>query len=60
MRGGLNAVLAWCALMGCILTFTVHWEWDEKFHPHWDRDEYRQMMTTVRQHQRAGELPAVS
>lgn len=48
MRGGLNAVLAWCALMGCILTYTVHWEWDEKFHPHWDRDEYRQMMTTVR------------
>jgi hypothetical protein len=47
LRGGLNAVLAWVSLMCCILSYTVHWEWDEKNHPHWDQPEYRHMMTTV-------------
>jgi hypothetical protein len=50
LRGGLNAILAWCALMGCILTYTVAWQWDKKHHPYWDSEfyAYRQMMTTVR------------
>jgi len=48
LRGGLNAVLAWVSLMACILTFTVHWEYDSKGHPHWDMHDYRHAMTTVR------------
>lgn len=48
LRGGLNAVLAWVSLICCILTYTVHWEWDEKHHPHWDKHDYRHAMTTVR------------
>jgi hypothetical protein len=47
LRGGLNAVLAWVSVICCILSYTVHWEWDEKNHPHWDQPEYRHMMTTV-------------
>lgn len=39
-------VLAWVALMACILTYTVHWEIDHG-HPTWDRPEYRAAMTTV-------------
>lgn len=49
LRGGLNAVLAWVSLVACILTYTVHWEWDESHHPHWDRHDYRHAMTTVRE-----------
>lgn len=48
LRGGLNAVLAWVSLMCVVLTYTVHWEWDDKNHPHWDEYEYRELMTTVR------------
>jgi hypothetical protein len=40
-------VLAWVSLIACILTYTVHWEWDEKHHPHWDNHDYRHAMTTV-------------
>ncbi len=47
LRGGLNAVLAWVSLIACILTYTVHWEWDDLKHPHWDRHDYRHAMTTV-------------
>eukprot|EP00879_Flechtneria_rotunda_P020397 GHRR01021459.1.p1 GENE.GHRR01021459.1~~GHRR01021459.1.p1 ORF type:complete len:889 (+),score=208.65 GHRR01021459.1:224-2890(+) len=47
LRGGLNLVLAWVALMGCILSYTVHWEWDDHGHPHWHDDQYRHMMTII-------------
>lgn len=40
-------MLAWVSVICCILSYTVHWEWDEKNHPHWDQPEYRHMMTTV-------------
>lgn len=53
LRGGLNAVLAWVSLMACILTYTVHWEYDDKGHPHWDLHDYRHAMTTVSSSQAA-------
>jgi hypothetical protein len=56
LRGGLNAVLAWVALMACILTYTVHWEYDDKHHPHWDKDDYRHTMTVVSSHSNAAAL----
>jgi hypothetical protein len=46
LRGGLNAVLAWVALMACILSYTVEWEYDHG-HPVWHAEEYRRTMTVV-------------
>jgi hypothetical protein len=46
LRGGLNAVLAWVALLACILSFTVEWEYDHG-HPVWHDEEYRHIMTVV-------------
>jgi hypothetical protein len=46
LRGGLNAVLAWVALMACVLSYTVEWEYDHG-HPVWHAEEYRCAMTVV-------------
>ncbi|WIA28374.1 hypothetical protein OEZ86_010920 [Tetradesmus obliquus] len=46
LRGGLNAVLAWVALLACILSYTVEWEYDHG-HPVWHAEEYRRTMTVV-------------
>jgi hypothetical protein len=46
LRGGLNAVLAWVALLACILSFTVEWEYDHG-HPVWHDEEYRRIVTVV-------------
>src|SRR5690349_11742774 len=51
-------VLAWVALIACILTYTVEWHENEHDHEHpsWDRPEYRDAMTKVGQ--RVGHHPA--
>lgn len=41
-------VLAWVALMVCILTYTVNWVVHYKESPQWDNEEYRAIMTKVR------------
>ena len=40
-------VLAWVALMNCILTYTVDWDVHYGEHTHWDKDVYRGIMTKV-------------